>query len=130
MKWKKDHKIPNTKSKLTEAAIAKATMKGSMKNKGFADNLDDSNIEYEYDEDDEDEEDDDDEDQMREGGHAFGKRYKSNGNEDDEEDEDDDDEDQVNNRSNTNNTPQQQQQQLHQSKQASYNPMNMKPLMI
>jgi hypothetical protein len=28
MKWKKDHKIPNTKSKLTEAAIARATKKG------------------------------------------------------------------------------------------------------
>ena len=28
MKWKKDHKLPSTKSKLTEATIAKATRKG------------------------------------------------------------------------------------------------------
>jgi len=53
MKWKKDHKIPNTKSKLTEAAIAKAAKKG-YDNDEF-DEFDESNMlddgsNFEYDE--------------------------------------------------------------------------------
>jgi len=61
MKWKKDHKIPNSKAKLSEAAMARASAAKS----GFkldldddSDNLDDSsNADFnEYD----DEEDDDD----------------------------------------------------------------------
>ena len=61
MKWKKDHKIPNTKAKLTEAAIAKVT-KGYGKDSGDYDpddssnNFDDSNIDYDEDEDESEEE--------------------------------------------------------------------------
>ena len=62
MKWKKDHKIPNTKSKLTESAMARASGSKS----GFklmsnfdadSDNLDDSSNVYYEDEDDEEDED-------------------------------------------------------------------------
>ena len=129
MKWKKDHKIPNTKSKLTEAAIAKATMKGGHKHKGGfdgGDNLDDSsNIEYEYDE---DEEDEDDEEDMNEMSGRFNKHYKSNGDEEDEEDN----ELVVNGGGGSSGNGQQFNPHHHQSKQPnSYNQINsMKPLMI
>jgi hypothetical protein len=129
MKWKKDHKIPNTKSKLTEAAIAKAT-KGGHKHKGVfdgGDNLDDSsNIDYEYDEDEEDEEDDED---MNENA-RYNKHYKSN--RDEEEEDEEEDNEIVVNGGNTNNNGQQFNSHHHQNKQPnSYNQINnMKPLMI
>ncbi len=130
MKWKKDHKIPNTKSKLTEAAIAKATMKGGHKQKGGfdgGDNLDDSsNIEYDYDEDEEDEEDEED---VNENG-RYNKHYKSNGDEEEEDNE------LVvsggGGGGNNNSNGQQFNPHHHQNKQTnSYNQINnMKPLMI
>ena len=43
MKWKKDNKMPTTKAKLTEAAIAKATKKNGLFGAGDADMNDDSN---------------------------------------------------------------------------------------
>ncbi len=57
MKWKKDHKIPNTKSKLTEAAIARAAKKGYDNDDLDEFDLDDgSNFEYDENQDDDFEE--------------------------------------------------------------------------
>ena len=68
MKWKKDHKIPNSKAKLSEAAIARASAsKSGFKHlsnfDGDSDNLDDSsNVDYnEFDDDDNEGEGEDDE---------------------------------------------------------------------
>lgn len=61
MKWKKDHKIPNSKSKLTDAAIAKATnMKyGKMIGKKGSNDEDDDEENDEEDEESNEEDEDD-----------------------------------------------------------------------
>jgi hypothetical protein len=118
MKWKKDHKIPNTKSKLTEAAIARATGKSGAKKAFDPDNLDDSsNIDYEFEDGDDDEDDDEEEFEQDEQdcdiptASKYGNRKQFK-----EEDHTDASEDAHRNR---------------QQQQASYNnQMNMKPLMI
>ena len=80
MKWKKDHKIPNSKAKLSEAAIARASGKSGVKISsncdGDSDNLDDSsNVDYnEYDED-EEEDNEEEEDEFDEGNEDFKNEY-------------------------------------------------------
>jgi hypothetical protein len=61
MKWKKDNKIPNTKSKLTEATIAKVThSKGYQRKRQNNDGDEDDDDDDDDDEGEEDDEDDDD----------------------------------------------------------------------
>ena len=79
MKWKKDHKIPNSKAKLCETARAsgKSGIKISSNCDGDSDNLDDSsNVDYnEYDEDEEEEDNEEDEDEFDEGNGNFKNEY-------------------------------------------------------
>lgn len=63
MKWKKDHKIPNTKSKLTEATIAKAANTNKKVFMTRTKRNNDSECEQGCDDDDDD---DDDEDEIDE----------------------------------------------------------------
>lgn len=71
MKWKKDNKIPNTKSKLSDSVIAKIKGKKSGMDEydTDSDNLDTSNYE-----DDEEEEEDDDDD-VETGQNAYNSGY-------------------------------------------------------
>ena len=67
MKWKKDHKIPNTKSKLTEARSSGSKFASNFD--GDSDNLDDSSNVYYEDEEDDNDEDEDEQDIAEDLGH-------------------------------------------------------------